>query len=155
MVRVMPPWGAASKHTLHHRGFLRDGLLSIRRISQPPTPANGLPQASHRGADGSFERSRIPRRTLAWPNCSKNRAHSSALVCAPSGRGGVRLLDIPHSRTACPSATALIRSLSWFTSTRSASSSPHGRVPLAPTPFIDGVPDRIPNVHAAEAIRPA
>src|SRR5580693_5313208 len=109
MVRVMPPWGAASKHTLHHRGFLRDGLLSIRRISQPPTPANGLPQASHRGADGSFERSRTPRRTLAWPNSSKNRAQSSALACAPWGRGGVRLFDIPHSRTACPSATAAER----------------------------------------------
>ena len=110
MVRVIPPWGAASKHTLHHRGFLRDGLLSIRRISQPPMPANGLPQASHRGADGSFERIRIPRRTLAWPNNSKNCAHSSALLCASWGAAACDSSPSLILTPACPLATALFGS---------------------------------------------
>ena len=74
------------------------------KISQPPNPVNGLPQASHRGADGSLDRTRIPRRTVACPKNSKKRAHSSASACASSGRGGVRLYGIPHFPTACHAA---------------------------------------------------
>jgi hypothetical protein len=82
----------------------RHKLILLAWVGACRASANNCGGQHHRGANQS-----VCKAGDAGAHGS-DRAHSSALVCAPWGRGGVRLFDIPHSRTACPSATALIRS---------------------------------------------